>query len=41
MYSFEPSEEQQMLVDAVGKYAVNDLRQRRVMPRKSASFPGS
>jgi len=26
MYSFEPSEEQQMLVDAVGKYAENDLR---------------
>jgi len=26
MYSFEPSEEQQMLVDAVGKYASNDLR---------------
>jgi len=26
MYSFEPNEEQQMLVDAVGKYANNDLR---------------
>ena len=26
MYAFEPTEEQQMLVDAVGKYAVNDLR---------------
>ncbi len=26
MYSFEPSEEQKMLIDAVGKYAVNDLR---------------
>jgi alkylation response protein AidB-like acyl-CoA dehydrogenase len=26
MYSFEPTEEQQMLVAAVGKYAVNDLR---------------
>jgi acyl-CoA dehydrogenase len=26
MYSFEPNEEQQMLVDAVGKYASNDLR---------------
>jgi len=26
MYSFEPTEEQQMLVGAVGKYAVNDLR---------------
>jgi acyl-CoA dehydrogenase len=26
MYSFDPTEEQQMLVDAVGKFAVNDLR---------------
>jgi alkylation response protein AidB-like acyl-CoA dehydrogenase len=26
MYSFDPTEEQQMLVDAVNKYAVNDLR---------------
>jgi alkylation response protein AidB-like acyl-CoA dehydrogenase len=26
MYSFEPSEEQQMLMEAVGKYAGNDLR---------------
>src|SRR5687768_17078142 len=26
MYSFEPTEEQQMLAEAVGKYAVNDLR---------------
>src|ERR687891_763428 len=26
MYSFEPTEEQQMLVEAVAKYAVNDLR---------------
>jgi len=26
MYSFEPNEEQQMLMDAVGKYAENDLR---------------
>src|SRR5690349_9806229 len=26
MYSFEPNEEQQVLVDAVGKYAGNDLR---------------
>ncbi len=26
MYSFEPTEEQRMLVDAVGKYAANDLR---------------
>jgi alkylation response protein AidB-like acyl-CoA dehydrogenase len=26
MYSFEPSEEQQMLVDVVNRYAMNDLR---------------
>jgi len=26
MYSFEPTEEQQMLIEAVGRYAVNDLR---------------
>ena len=26
MYSFEPTEEQQMLMEAVGKYASNDLR---------------
>ena len=26
MYSFEPNEEQQMLMDAVGKYAAHDLR---------------
>lgn len=28
MYSFEPSEEQQMLIDAVNRYAVNDLRKK-------------
>jgi alkylation response protein AidB-like acyl-CoA dehydrogenase len=26
MYSFEPTEEQQMLIEAVGKFAANDLR---------------
>src|ERR1044071_4955065 len=26
MYSFDPTEEQQMLIEAVGKYALNDLR---------------
>lgn len=41
MYSFEPNEEQQMLIDAVGKYAANDLRpaahdaeESRAMPQK-------
>ena len=28
MYSFEPDEEQKMLVDAVNKFAINDLRAR-------------
>ena len=44
MYSFELSEEQQMLVDAVGKYASNDLRtaardaeESRELPRKLVS----
>ncbi len=44
MYSFEPNEEQQMLVDAVGKYAVNDLRpaahdaeETRELPKKLVS----
>ncbi|GAB1472008.1 acyl-CoA dehydrogenase family protein [Chloroflexota bacterium] len=41
MYSFEPNEEQQMLIDTVGKYAANDLRpaahdaeESREMPKK-------
>lgn len=44
MYSFEPNEEQQMLVEAVGKYAVNDLRpaardaeETRELPQKLVS----
>ena len=44
MYSFEPTEEQQMLIDAVGKYAVNDLRvaaheaeESRELPKKLVS----
>jgi alkylation response protein AidB-like acyl-CoA dehydrogenase len=28
MYSFEPSEEQRMLLDAIGRYAMSDLRPR-------------
>jgi acyl-CoA dehydrogenase len=28
MYSFDPTEEQQMLIDAIQKYAINDLRAR-------------
>lgn len=44
MYSFEPNEEQQMLIDAVGKYASNDLRpaahdaeESRELPKKLVS----
>ncbi len=44
MYSFEPNEEQQMLMDAVGKYAENDLRpaahdaeESRELPKKLIS----
>jgi alkylation response protein AidB-like acyl-CoA dehydrogenase len=44
MYSFEPNEEQQMLVDTVGKYAGNDLRpaahdaeESRELPKKLIS----
>jgi len=44
MYSFEPNEEQQMLMDAVGKYAENDLRpaahdseESRELPKKLVS----
>jgi acyl-CoA dehydrogenase len=44
MYSFEPNEEQQMLMDAVGKYTQNDLRpaahdaeESRELPKKLVS----
>jgi len=44
MYSFDPTEEQQMLIDAVKKYAVNDLRvaardaeESRELPKKLVS----
>ena len=44
MYSFEPTDEQQMLVEAVGKYAANDLRvaareaeERGELPKKLVS----
>ena len=44
MYSFEPTEEQQMLIEAVGKYAANDLRvaahaaeENRELPKKVVS----
>lgn len=44
MYSFDPTEEQQMLIEAVNKYAVNDLRaaahdaeENRELPKKLVS----
>ena len=44
MYSFDPTEEQQMLIEAVNKYAVNDLRaaahdaeESRELPKKLIS----
>ena len=44
MYSFDPTEEQQMLVDAINKYALNNLRvaareaeESRELPRKLVS----
>ncbi len=39
MYSFEPNEEQQMLIDAVGKYAANDLRPAAHDAEESREFP--
>ena len=40
MYSFEPTEEQQMLVEAVGKYAANDLRAAAREAEEAGSLPG-
>jgi acyl-CoA dehydrogenase len=39
MYSFEPNEEQQMLVDAVGKYAAGDLRPAAHDAEEGGEFP--
>ncbi len=39
MYSFEPNEEQQMLIDAMGKYAVNDLRPAAHDAEESRELP--
>jgi alkylation response protein AidB-like acyl-CoA dehydrogenase len=40
MYSFEPDEEQQMLVDAVGKYATTDLRPAAHDAEEARELPG-
>jgi alkylation response protein AidB-like acyl-CoA dehydrogenase len=39
MYSFEPNEEQQMLMDAVGKYAAADLRPAAHDAEEGHEFP--
>ncbi|MFZ5885096.1 MAG: acyl-CoA dehydrogenase family protein [Chloroflexota bacterium] len=39
MYSFDPTEEQQMLVDAVRKYAANDLRPAARDAEESGEMP--
>ncbi len=39
MVSFEPSEEQQMLMDAAGKYASNDLRPASHEAEESCVLP--
>src|SRR5512141_2850025 len=39
MYSFEPTEEQQMLVETVGKYASNDLRTAAHEAEESCELP--
>ncbi len=40
MYSFEPSEEQQMLVEAVGRYAASDLRPAAHDAEEGRQLPG-
>ncbi|MBN1149127.1 MAG: acyl-CoA dehydrogenase family protein [Anaerolineales bacterium] len=39
MFSFDPSEEQQMLVDAIHRYAVNDLRAKAHDADEEAALP--
>ena len=39
MYSFEPNEEQQMLIDAVSRYAANDLRVAAEEAEEGGKFP--
>jgi alkylation response protein AidB-like acyl-CoA dehydrogenase len=41
MYSFEPNEEQKMLVDSIHRYAVQDLRQKAHDADEEASLPSS
>ena len=39
MYAFEPTEEQQMLVEAVGRYAQSDLRTAARQAEEERSIP--
>lgn len=39
MYSFEPTEEQQMLIEAINRYAVNDLRAQAHDADEQGSLP--
>ena len=39
MYSFDPTDEQQMLIDVVNKYAVNDLRTAARNAEESTELP--
>jgi alkylation response protein AidB-like acyl-CoA dehydrogenase len=39
MYSFEPSEEQKMLIEAINRYAVNDLRKKARDAEESGHLP--
>jgi alkylation response protein AidB-like acyl-CoA dehydrogenase len=39
MYSFEPTEEQQMLIDAIGRYATGDLRPAAREAEESGMLP--
>lgn len=41
MYSFEPNEEQHMLLDAVKRFAVNDLRAKAREAEEEGEFPGT
>ena len=40
MYSFEPSDEQKMLIEAIGRFAVNDLRPAGHDAEESGGLPG-
>lgn len=39
MYSFEPSEEQKMLIDAISRYATSDLRQKAREADEASQLP--